>query len=116
MKKIKLAVIICLIIMSSMAFAFTSSITTGKMTSSRVAITGPGYLMAINIITDGTNNVTVTLYDGTDSSGTQIWNQTVTGEKYVGGWLWNFPLKFETGIYMTISGTNGYAYIEYNRN
>lgn len=91
----------------------STAVSTGKLSTSQLAVNGPGFLTDIKIITDGTNDVTVTLYDGINTGGKDIFYQKVYGTDNVGGWNWPHPLRFTTGIYLSITGTGGYCYIEY---
>jgi hypothetical protein len=91
----------------------STSVSTGKLSTSQLAVTGAGFLTGVHIISDGVNDVTVNLYDGTSTSGRQIFTQKLYGSDNVGGWIWNFPLRFSNGIYLSLSGTGGYCYIEY---
>lgn len=114
-KRIYLTVL-AIILIPAIAMCFSSSVSTGKISSSSAVISGPGFLTDVIVRTDGSNAATVTLYDGTNTSGTEIFSTVVDGANYTGGWIFNFPLQFKTGIYVTISGTGAYCYIGYARN
>lgn len=92
---------------------FSHSISSGEKTSSTTILTGTGYVMSVLIITNGTNDAKVILYDNTAASGKVIFEGTVTGSEHFGGKNWDFPVKIHTGIYVAITGTGASAIVEY---
>lgn len=81
----------------------------GEKTSSVVIATGAGHLCGCGINTDGSNNATVILYDSLAASGTKLWEQVVLGADVTGGFFAFAPIKFTTGVYLSISGTGASA-------
>lgn len=82
------------------------------LTADGVAVTGDGYLNSMVIITDGTNQCTVALYDNTAASGTlvfgTVWTAAATatnGDGFTGG-RWPFAL----GLYADMT-TGGDCYV-----
>jgi hypothetical protein len=75
--------------------------------------TGEAALAGIIIMTDGTNNCKVIIYDGTSASGTVKYETTVKGADHYGGRIWVFPLAMQVGIYVVVSGTGGSYILEY---
>ncbi len=86
---------------------------TGQLTASGLVNTGKGILTSVLVITDGTNPVTVTIYDNTDASGKVLAKFYVPGATGYGGRNWTVPVQYETGLYCALSGTNGSAIVEY---
>ena len=90
--------------------------TNGTMISDGQVMTGSGYLYGFAVVTDGTNAVTVEVYDGTDNTGVQIvpsWIVTTSPTDRIQTVSFDSPLAVDTGIYVdiTTSGTvsyNGY--------
>ena len=120
MKKLLLA--LCLVLaLAGMAYAGGTMNYSGVQTATANVLTGKGALYGILIATDGTNAVTLDIYDGTDATGTKLVPQVVIttsatnrsaaidfGESGVG---------FGTGIYVvaTCAGTVGYT-LYYEKN
>lgn len=84
---------------------YMASETSGEITSDGQVFSGPGRLCSILIITDGTNDATVTLYDNTSAAGTKLWEGIVKGADNYGGRNWTYPVKFTNGVYADLSGT-----------
>ncbi len=88
----------------------TSSISSGLQTADAQIYTGRGTLQALTVITDGSNDATVTLYDNTAASGTVLAKLVVDGTANTGFQSWNFHCRCLNGIYADVSGT-GASYI-----
>lgn len=82
----------------------------GEQTTTKAAYTGPCCLASVLVITDGTNTAKVVIDDSTDGSGTVKYETSVVGANHYGGRNWTFPVKFTTGVYVTVTGT-GASYI-----
>ena len=81
----------------------------GEKTSSVTIDTGSGELRGVCINTDGSNNATVILYDNTAASGTKLWEHVVLGADITGGFFDSFGIEYDTGLYLSISGTGASA-------
>ena len=120
MKKLILA---CLIIVACAGLAYAGGTMnySAVQTATANVLTGKGALYGILIATDGTNAVTLDIYDGTSTAGTKLMPQVVIttsatnrgaaidfGESGVG---------FATGIHVvaTCAGTVGYT-LYYEKN
>ena len=117
MKK-KLFAIILILLIPAMASAFNSSqgsTGSGEQTADATIYTGKCWITGLHIITDGTNNAKVIIYDNTAASGTVRWEQTVIGGDHYGGRTWTFPKRFDTGITVDVSGTGASYIVEYTR-
>jgi len=87
----------------------------GKKTASALVHTGPCLWTALIIRTDGTNDATVTVYDGTSDSGDEVAEFKVKGDELSGGVVWGkLSIEMEDGIYMTLAGTGAYFYPFYS--
>lgn len=83
-----------------MTFAYTN-----KLTASGMIYTGKCVLFDILIGMDGTNDPTISVFDGTDSTGeeklpTNTYDASALG---LNGVIWHFARKMETGIYVLIA-------------
>jgi len=87
----------------------------GVQTADALITTGAGYLYGLVVITDGTNALTVAVYDNTSASGVLIvptLQYPVTPRNNV---HWFFPgIQFNLGIYVDITlGAGACAYSVY---
>jgi hypothetical protein len=110
-----LTLLLCLAVPS---FAFQESITSGEQTADAtiytVATWGPlCFISSVLIITDGTNDAKLIIYDNTANSGTVVLEMTVVGSDNYGGRNWMYPVTITTGIRGDISGTGASYIIEY---
>ncbi len=98
-----LCVTFCAYAQTSMPTGMTPS---GVKTSATTIVTGTGKLGSAVAITDGTNNATLTCYDNTSATGTQLFPALVVlGPSQFGGVDFCTPVRFKTGCHCTISGT-----------
>ena len=83
---------------------------------------GPGVVCAITVITDGTNDAQIILYDVASSSDVGPTNKIteiqVNGTNHYGGRTWVEPVMFQAGLYadITNSGAGAGSYIVEWRN
>lgn len=103
---------ICLLLLApAEAASYKASEGTGEQTGDAAICTGPCFITGLLIITNGTDDATIIIYDNPSAaSGTVRWEQTVTGADNYGGRNWAFPKFFNTGMYADIEGT-GASYI-----
>jgi hypothetical protein len=74
-------------------------------------VAGRGILAACIILTDGTNDVVVTVYDNaTEASGKILYKLSILGTDRTGG-IAHLPVVFDNGVYVDINGTNGSAIV-----
>ena len=100
------------LLLAGSALAQTAA-TTGRASASAVVCTTGCRLMWVNVEADGTNAVTATIYAGQDATGKQI-DKIYLPAGYYGVkkdyWSTNMP----GGIYISLSGTNGFFSVGYN--
>lgn len=112
MKKTIFAIIIALLFAAS-AYGQEFSRASGNKTADALIKTGQGYLHGICAVPDGTNAITISLYDNTTNSGKLILPTFVVAATPTGG-LWcagiSPPVVFSTGLYVdiTCAGTANY--------
>ncbi len=117
MKKMVIAIVLVILMMGSIAWStdFNSSISSGIIASSSIVYAKPCKLTDLAVYTDGTNQVTVILYDNaTTASGTVIGKVVVPGASLNGGLVIPTPVRALDGIYISLSGTGGTAIVFYN--
>jgi hypothetical protein len=85
----------------------------GKKSASGIITTGAAYLSAVQVLTDGSNDATVIIYDNTSAAGTILFQGTVAGADSYGGRVWPWPVAARTGLYVAISGTGAGCFVEY---
>lgn len=81
--------------------------------SDALIVEGKVYLSSVLIITDGTNDATVTIHDALNSGSGTVFYAVVAGGDNWGGRVWVPPLEIENGIYVDVSGTGAKYIIEY---
>lgn len=87
-----------------------TSISSGLLTASTAVYEGRGILSGVHVTTDGTNNATVTVYDGTAASGNELFKTVVTGtdnSRYYD----LCRVRCTEGLYAEISGTGASAIV-----
>lgn len=78
----------------------------GEISSSAAVKASSGWVGGIIILTDGTNDATVILYDDPDSAnGTKLFEAKIAGGDNYGGAMFPLPLEFTTGCWAEISGS-----------
>ena len=109
----KLTIIMTIVLTAFASFAFDDSMGSGERTDDSLIYSNRCYITGVLIITDGTNDARVIIYDNTSATGTVRWEQTVAGADNYGGRDWAFPKRFENGIYVDVNGTGASYIIEY---
>lgn len=89
-----------------------TSISTGVLNADTLIWTGRNRVNAITVLTDGTNAVTVELYDNTAASGTKRVVGKCLGANLINHIIFENPVLFESGIYADVTGT-GATFIVY---
>ena len=91
-----------------------ASITSGEQTGNTIVTAAEGFITAIEIITDGTNNAKVICYDNDSAaSGTVLLEMTVLGGNHFGGRNWSYPVHYADGIYCAGTGTGNSYIVEF---
>jgi len=104
--------VLCLFITQ---FAIAECVSTYELTADTQITTKRGSLCAITVITDGTNNVTVILYDVGSSADIAVTNKlmeiTVKGADNYGGRIFDSGnnVQFTEGVYADITNAGGGA-------
>jgi len=115
MKKRLFIIIAALILVASSAWAAIEYATSsGEQTSDTAITAGTGYITCVHIITDGTNDAKVIVYDNaTAASGKVLFEGTIAGGSNFGGKQWAIPAHYTNGIYADVTGTGASYIIEY---
>lgn len=93
---------------------FTYYKSSGEKTSSGAIKASEGFLGGAIVLTDGTNDATVILYDNDNAaSGTKLFEVTVAGADNYGGLVLPVPIRFDNGCYLSISGTGASCIVYY---
>ena len=82
----------------------------GELTESQLVFTGKTLLSKVLVLTDGTNEATVVVYDSLTASGKKMGTWVVSGPSKYGGGNVIPPEKIRIGIYVSISGTGAKAH------
>ena len=85
-------------------------------TDDKLIYTGKGLLGGIVLVLDGTNSVTVSIYDGTSSSGRALTPPmifTTSSTTRIGAFGIDPPESFKDGLYIDITTAGTVSYIVY---
>ena len=109
---IVLMLILCVAVQGQASSLWNGRLTaqlTAPATASAASVTGPGLFYGIIVLTDGTNNVTVNVYDNTAASSTKLipTDFIVSGSNRSLAISYDPGVKFSTGIYVDISVAGG---------
>jgi len=110
MKRILQSLVILAILLALVpSYAFDESLITAPATASGIAYTGKGWFNGFALKTDGTNNVTVNIYDGLAVTATLLipTSMVVPGTDYYFGYKPPSPIRVTTGIYVTVAVAGG---------
>jgi hypothetical protein len=87
----------------------------GLQTTTQTIHTGRAILAGAHIVTNGTNDATLIVYDNTSAAGTIVFKQIVTGaDNSIPYTLPDGGIRCDTGIHAVVSGT-GAEYILFYR-
>jgi hypothetical protein len=104
------AVICLLFCASSAVYACQSS---GLLSADAAVSTAGGQLCGVLIVTDGSNDATVIVYNNASAaSGNVLFKGKVAGAANFGGATWETTIRYNAGLYVDVTGT-GAAYILY---
>ena len=112
----KLAIVLTVLLIAATAFGagFQGAKSSGEKTSDAAVVASGGFLTSVYVITDGSNNAKVIIYDNASAaSGTVLLEMTVIASDQYGGRSWVFPAEFYNGIYVDVTGTGASYIIEY---
>lgn len=112
MKKAILALLITAV-MAVPCLAFDGSMGSGQLSESSQVVAGNVYLTAMTVLTNGTNDATVILYDSTAASGKVLAKVWLPGGLYADRVTWTYPVRALNGIYASVSGTGASVLVEY---
>lgn len=114
MKRKSLLIALCILLLASAAYAMRDYCKSSYTRSSDALIfDGKCYLVSVLVITDGTNDATVSVHDALNAGSNQVFPVTVSGASDFGGRIWMPPLEMRNGIYVNVSGTGAKYIVEY---
>ncbi len=87
----------------------------GSLSSDTLVTARPAWFLGSILRTDGTNDATLDVYDGTDASGLLLFPDAVTGADNIGGVIIgvHMGLWCETSLWVDIGGTGAYCVVYY---
>ena len=112
----KVLSVLCLSIMFFVVQAIAKDyiIPSAVKTSSAAIISTAGYIHGISVTTDGTNAVTVNLYDNTAGSGTKIFpTWTVAATPTSQAYSFYPPVRVTNGLYASLATSGTVSYVVY---
>lgn len=113
MKRIIFVLVVAILAAASPCQSFDAALSTTNLTSSGQACSGRCYLSGMTVYTDGTNDATIIVYNGTSASGAEVTRYKVFGALYSDRVTWPYPIACQAGIYVAVSGTGAGAIVEY---
>ena len=117
--QINLDLLFYVLLLCGIASITYASYSTYELTADTQILTKGGSLCSILIMTDGSNDARVILYDVSAVANIAVTNKlveiTVAGADNYGGRIWADPVRFTEGIYADINGTGASFIIEWNR-
>ena len=113
MKTRLLIITLILLLIPNLSFAIEGAISSGEQTADAQIATGNGFLTAVQVITDGTNDAKIIIYDNTAASGKVLNEFTINGGSHFGGREPLFPPEFHNGLRVDVSGTGASYILEY---
>jgi len=113
MKKAWVVFLVLLFAIPCMAVEYAE--TSGEQTATGVIYNGESFLAAVEVITDGTNDAKLIIYDALTTDGKVVFEMTVTGSSHYGGRLFIPAVYMQTGIYCVVSGAGASYIVEYTR-
>lgn len=116
MKKLIIGLVVLLIGVAGISPASDQCRATAEKTASAAIVTGAGSLCGVMIATDGTNAVTLNIYDNTAASGTKlIPTRVIPTSATSRGWSLSFipAIPFKTGLYISVATDGSVSYVPY---
>lgn len=90
-----------------------------QTTDQNAVVSGGGYLCSILIITNGTDDATVIVYDtatvAAGAASNKLYEGKVLGASNYGGRDWTYPVRFDIGLSVDVTGTGASYIVEYTR-
>ena len=118
MKKLLTILLITILpfMISGATYADDTAESSGEQTATKQICTGHCKITAVEIITDGSNDAKLIVYDGVDSGGKVVFEGTVVALGWFGGRMFLPPVYMNSGIYCVLSGAGAPSYIvEYQK-
>lgn len=85
----------------------------GELTASALLNNGVALLGGVQVITNGTDDATVIVYDSLTATGSKLFERTILGADLSGFSIFNIPIKAWTGLYVSVAGTGASAIVYY---
>ena len=116
MKKRIIIFMMALLLVVPLAMAFESSWQSAEKTATATITTGAGVFHGLIVSSDGTNAVTVDIYDNTSAAGKLMiptWTVTTSSSNRVQSLSIGPPVKFTNGIHVVITCAGTMSYMVY---
>jgi len=115
MKKLKIILIAFILFVSTIVYA---SYSTYELIADTQILTKGGTLCSVLIMTDGSNDARLILYDSatlTTDVTKKLMEITVKAADNYGGRIWSNPVRFTEGIYADINGIGASFILEWDK-
>lgn len=91
-----------------------TAISSDLLTTTTTVVSFGSYLNSIQVLTDGTNAATVTVFNNTAASGVVVAKIIVPGASSYNGISFHVPVRCDIGITVQVSGTGAAAIITHS--
>lgn len=117
MKRLTVILVVCFILISTVAFAqlrqSTDAVTSDTKLWTVVNNQSVGFCGVI-VVADGTNAATVIIYDNTSAAGKKLASVTTPAGEYMTGFVLPYCVEARTGLYIDV-GTNTTVFVHWAR-
>ena len=114
MKRLALSILLVLLLAFVCVSSAADHYTTTRLTADGVITNQPALWYGILIETDGTNNVTLVLYNSKSGATNEvIGKMIVAGSNYYGGVAYPFGIICSEGIFADVTGTGAAFWVYY---
>lgn len=85
----------------------------GEITASTNLQNGVAMFGGVQVITNGTDDATIIVYDSLTAAGVKLYEGTVLGANLTKFDVFNHPVKASTGLYISVAGTGASVIVYY---
>lgn len=85
----------------------------GELTAATTVREGRSHLFGVLILTDGSNDALVQVYDNTSAAGTLLFKGSLAAAENTGYVPFNYPVRADLGLHVVITGTGASVILYY---
>jgi len=84
-----------------------------EVTTNTAIKSSSGDFGGVIVLTDGTYDATIIIYDNTSAAAPKLFEEKVAGGDNYGGMIGPGPVAFKTGLYASVDGTGASCIVYY---